>query len=88
MPGVTEKDVDVVLKDNVLTITGNVEAGIYNQLSPVYTEYNVGNYYRQFALNEHIDDRRIKARMRNGVLEVELPKREEAKPRKIEVRSA
>ena len=88
MPGVTEKDVDVVLKDNVLTITGNVDAEIYNQLSPVYTEYNVGNYYRQFALNEHIDDRRIQARMRNGVLEVELPKREEAKPRKIEVRSA
>jgi HSP20 family protein len=88
MPGVTEKDVDVVLKDNVLTITGNVDAGIYSQLSPLYTEYNVGNYYRQFALNEHIDDSRIKARMRNGVLEVELPKREEAKPRRIEVRSS
>jgi len=88
MPGVKEKDVDVVLKDNVLTITGNVDAGIYSQLSPLYTEYNVGNYYRQFALNEHIDDSRIKARMRNGVLEVELPKREEAKPRRIEVRSS
>jgi HSP20 family protein len=88
MPGVAEKDVEVVLKDNVLTITGNVDAGIYNQLSPIYTEYNVGNYYRQFALNEHIDDSRIMARMRNGVLEVELPKREQAKPRRIEVRSA
>jgi len=87
MPGVTEKDVEIVLKDNVLTIVGRVDASIYNQLAPVYTEYNVGNYYRQFALNEHIDDSRIKARMRNGVLEVELPKREQAKPRKIEVQS-
>jgi HSP20 family protein len=87
MPGVTEKDVEIVLKDNVLTIIGRVDASIY-QLAPVYTEYNVGNYYRQFALNEHIDDSRIKARMRNGVLEVELPKREQAKPRKIEVQSA
>jgi HSP20 family protein len=88
MPGVTEKDVEVVLKDNLLTIVGVVDARIYDQLAPVYTEYNVGNYYRQFALNEAIDDSRIKAHMRNGVLEVELPKREQAKPRKIQVQSA
>jgi HSP20 family protein len=84
MPGVSDKDVDVTLKDNVLTITGMVGASMYNQLAPLYTEYNVGNYYRQFTL----DDARIRARMRNGVLEVELPKREQAKPRKIQVQSA
>ena len=88
MPGVTEKDVEVILKDGMLTITGMVDASVYNQLSPIYTEYNVGNFYRQFALNEEIDDSRIRARMRNGVLEVELPKREHAKPRKIEVQGA
>jgi HSP20 family protein len=88
MPGVTEKNVEVILKDNVLTVSGMVEAGMYDQLAPLYTEYNVGNYYRQFALNEEIDDSRIKARMRCGVLEVELPKREQAKPRKIQVQSA
>ena len=69
MPGVSEKDVDVTLKDNMLTITGMVDASMYNQLAPLYTEYNVGNYYRQFTLNEEIDDSHIKARMRNGVLE-------------------
>src|SRR5512146_1894098 len=88
MPGVSEKDVEVVLKDNLLTISGVVDAGMYDQLAPLYTEYNVGNYYRQFAINEAIDDSRIKARMRNGVLEVELPKREQAKPRKIQVQGA
>jgi HSP20 family molecular chaperone IbpA len=88
MPGVTDKDVEVMIKDNVLTVTGVVDASIYNELAPVYTEYNVGNFYRQFNLNEAIDDSRIKARMQNGVLEVELPKREQAKPRKIEVQSA
>ena len=87
MPGVSEKDVDVTLKDDMLTISGAVAAAIYDKLAPVYTEYNVGNYYRQFALNEEIDESRIEARMRNGVLEVELPKREKAKPRKIEVRT-
>ena len=51
MPGVPEKNVEVILKDNVLTVSGMVEAGMYDQLAPLYTEYNVGNYYRQFALN-------------------------------------
>jgi HSP20 family molecular chaperone IbpA len=87
MPGVSEKDVEVILKDNNLTLTGTVSATAYNNLSPVYTEYNVGNYFRQFALNEDIDESRIEARMYNGVLEVSLPKRERAMPRKIEVRS-
>ena len=83
----SERDADVMLKDNVLTLTGMVDAGMCNQLAPLCTEYNVGNYYRQFTLNEEIDDSRIKARMRNSVLEVELPKREQAKPRKIQVQS-
>jgi HSP20 family molecular chaperone IbpA len=88
MPGVSEKNVEVVLKDGTLSITGKLSPENYNNLSPVYSEYNVGNYFRQFALNEDIDESRIQARMRNGVLEVELPKREHAKPRKIEVRTS
>ena len=85
MPGVSDKDVDVTLKSGVLTITGVVSTSGYDQLAPLYSEYNVGNYVRQFTLNEEIDETRIRARMRNGVLEVELPKREQAKPRRIEV---
>ena len=88
MPGVSEKDVEVTLKDNMLTITGTVAAAMYDKLAPVYTEYNVGNYYRQFALNEDVDESQIRARMSNGVLEVELPKGESAKPRKIEVQTS
>ena len=87
MPGVSDKDAEVILKDNTLTIAGTISPQRYEKLSPIYTEYNVGNYYRQFALHEHIDEARIKARMRNGVLEVELPKRAELQPRKIEVQA-
>lgn len=88
MPGVSEKDVDVTLKDGVLTITGMVSTAAYDKLAPLYTEYNVGNYIRQFTLNEDVDESGIKARMKNGVLEVELPKREQAKPRRIAVTAA
>jgi HSP20 family protein len=88
MPGVKEKDVNVTLKDGVLTIVGQVATDMYAGLKPMYTEYNVGNYYREFSLNENIDESKIKATLRNGVLELELPKTEKARPRQIEVRSA
>jgi HSP20 family protein len=88
MPGVKEKDVNVTLKDGVLTIVGQVATDMYAGLRPMYTEYNVGNYYREFSLNEDIDESKISATLRNGVLELELPKKEKARPRQIEVRSA
>jgi len=85
MPGVSEKDVKVTLENGVLTLEGRVGATMYEGWSPLYTEYNVGNYFRQFSLHESIDAAGIKATMRNGVLELILPKVEAAKPRKIEV---
>jgi len=88
MPGVKEKDLEVALKDGVLTIVGKVATDMYSGLSPLYTEYNVGNYYREFALNETIDESKIRATLRNGVLRLELPKKEQARPRRIQVSSA
>jgi HSP20 family protein len=88
MPGVKEKDVSVTLKDGVLTIVGQVATDMYAGLRPIYSEYNVGNYFREFVLNENIDESKIRATLRNGVLELELPKKGEARPRQIEVRSA
>jgi HSP20 family protein len=88
MPGVKEKDLDVTLKDGVLTMVGKVATEMYAGLRPIYTEYNVGNYYREFALNQSIDESRIKATLRNGWLELVLPKKEQAKPKRIEVSSA
>ena len=85
MPGVDEKSITVNLADGVLTIEGQVALKDYENLSPVYTEYNVGNYQRRFALSREIDSERITARMNNGALELELPKSERAKPRRISV---
>jgi HSP20 family protein len=85
MPGVDEKNIAVDLANGVLTIEGGVVLQDYKDLAAVYTEYNVGNYLRRFSISSDIDLDAIKARMANGVLELELPKAEKARPRKISV---
>ena len=85
MPGVDEKSLHLDLADGVLTIEGQVGVKDYEKLAPVYTEYNVGNYLRRFNLSNDIDADKITARVTNGVLHLELPKSERAKPRRINV---
>jgi HSP20 family protein len=87
MPGVAQDRVNVELHDGVLTIEGDVSPQDYSGLSPVYTEYNVGNFVRRFTLPhaQHFDQDNVSARLVNGVLEVKLPKAEKAKPRRVPI---
>ena len=85
MPGVDEKSIEVKLADGVLSIEGQVSLQPYDNLTPIYTEYNVGNFTRRFTVSSDIDAEHITARMSNGALEVELPKAARAKPRRIAV---
>jgi len=90
MPGVSQDQVDIELRNNLLTIRGQVLLEDYKGLSPVFTEYNIGNYECRFRLRDTFvfDHDKIKARMVNGVLELEVPKAEQAKPRRIAVTSS
>jgi HSP20 family protein len=85
MPGVDRDNVNVKLESGVLTIEGEIDFGKYQGLLPVYTEYNVGNYARSFQLSNDIDQDRISAELKDGVVMLTLPKAEKAKPRKIKV---
>jgi HSP20 family protein len=85
MPSVDGKQLSVNLADGILTIEGRVGVDDYKDLEPVYTEYNVGNYLRRFTISSDIDVERIRASVTNGVLELELPKAERAKPRRIAI---
>ena len=85
MPAVNRNSVDVTVENDVLTIGGRVDFSNYDGLQPLYTEYNVGNYARSFQLSSKIEQDRISAELKDGVMMLVLPKAEKAKPRKINV---
>jgi HSP20 family molecular chaperone IbpA len=85
LPGVDETSVQVNLTNGVLSIDGQVELKDYDELTPRYTEYGIGNFARRFSVSTEVDTTRIAGRMRDGVLELELPKTERAKPRQIPI---
>jgi len=86
MPGVEKDNIDVSVREGVLNIEGRLDFSKYKDLHPLYTEYNVGNYSRSFRLSSVIDQNKIGAELRDGVLSLTLPKVEEAKPRTIQIR--
>jgi HSP20 family molecular chaperone IbpA len=85
MPGVDKDHVEVGIENDVLTIVGRIDFSKYETLTPLYTEYNIGNYSRGFQLSSKIEQKDIKAGLRDGVMTLVLPKAETAKPRRISV---
>ena len=87
MPGVKAKDLNIDLHKDVLTLNGDVDPPEGANEGDVIREYRMGKYYRQFTLSQVIDQSRIEAELKDGVLRLRLPKVEAATPRKITVRT-
>jgi HSP20 family protein len=87
MPGVKAGDLSIDLRDDTLTLAGDVQSDQKPGESEIFIEYEVGKYYRQFSLSEIIDQTKIDAQLKDGVLRLTLPKVEKATPRKIAVQA-
>jgi HSP20 family molecular chaperone IbpA len=85
IPGVDREELTIHLENNTLSVEGRVNYSKYDDLTPVYREYNIGHYSRSFSVSDKIDQKAISAKVEDGVLTLTLPKASEAKPRKITV---
>lgn len=85
LPGVRDEDVEITLHNKVLSVSANQRPQLREGHTAISSEYLTGRYQRTFNLNRDLDDAEIKARLRNGVLEIELPKARESQPRRINI---
>lgn len=85
LPGVSKDTVEVKVEDNVLSISGKPVATDEQEWD--YQEYSLLPFFRQFQLNEEVDQEKIQAELKNGVVRIHLPKAEKSKPRKIEIKA-
>ena len=88
LPGLTEDDVSIELEDNVLTISGERKSEHEDRKEGYYrVERAYGAFHRQLTLPEGIDPDAVQASFDKGVLEVRIPKPEERKPRKVQIKA-
>jgi len=87
MPGVDKTSVEVLIENNILSIAGEPLFDPPEGGRAAGREFALGRYYREFTLSNDIDTGAVKASVRNGVLELTLPKKEQEKKRVIEIKS-
>lgn len=88
LPGIKAEDLDVKLTQNRLTITGKREAEKSEKGDTFYTfERSYGSFVRSFTLPEGVDGEKVEADLKDGVLTLKVPKKPEAQPKQINVKS-
>jgi HSP20 family protein len=83
LPGVKKDDLSIEVEDNILTIQARARHEMEGE--PIYREFALVNFFRQFQLSNQVDTAKIAAEFRHGVLKLTLPKAEQAKPKQIQV---
>jgi HSP20 family protein len=86
LPGVSEEDVHIELDDNVLTVRGERKSEQEERKQGYYrVERSTGSFARSLTLPDGVDPEAVTANFDRGVLEVQIPKPEQRKPRKVEI---
>jgi HSP20 family protein len=86
LPGVAREDLAIRVDGRSLTIEAPLKLGEAGNLTSVYAEVRANHFRRSFELSGDLDTAKIDAGLRDGVLTLRIPKLEQAKPRRIDVR--
>ncbi len=84
VPAASRDALEVNVEKGILTISAPVSRTMPG--TPIYTEFELASYYRQFSIPESLDHEKAKAELNNGILTLRVPRSEPAKPRKIEIK--
>ena len=87
IPGVPRENLELKVEGDTLLVEGIVATAMPQQLQSIYAEVRVPRYRRSFTLSRELDAGRIEANLKDGVLNLRIPKQEHARPRRIEVRA-
>ncbi|AIO32756.1 Hsp20/alpha crystallin family protein [Burkholderia pseudomultivorans] len=85
LPGVPRENLDVKVHDNTLTIEADTRIDTPSELRVRHAEVRAPRFARSFVLSPDLDTSRIEANLRDGVLTLTIPRREESRPRRIDV---
>jgi len=86
MPGVKKDELEITLEKDELEINGKLNGNMPDEKNLKYSEFKLFNYHRKFNVGDTIDRNALKASLENGILTLNLPKKEEIKPKKIEIK--
>ena len=87
MPGVSRDRLDVRIDNDTLSVEGDATIPMPDGMEPLYADVRSTRYQRSFSLSRELDTDKIDAHLKDGVLTLRIPRREEHKARKIEVRA-
>ena len=85
VPGVDQQSIDITLEKSMLTLNAFVDLSLPEGYQLEYTEYEPGDFQRNFRISDEIDHDKIEARVTNGELHLRLPKSEKSQVKKIPV---
>lgn len=88
MPGVSREQLDVQIDSDSLSIVGKVKIAVPKNMDALYADFRSTRYERNFSLSRELDGDNVEANLKDGILTLRIPKREQFTPRKIEVRTS
>jgi HSP20 family molecular chaperone IbpA len=85
MPGVSKERLDIAIDKNTLSIEGEAEIPMADGMEALYADVRSTHYQRNFSLSSELDGEGVSASLKDGLLTLQIPKRAQYQPRKIEV---